>query len=199
MKQISFKRAVLDHSLHISWNIFMKESNYIYGMTLRLLLFWKIKILAWNVMQWCTVAWIRSLFKCSCMANVHVLWSRSADSAECLVTRILYKIHCIIHFISSRKSQHSFKLLLSDIWPTSRILKPVMVQFSKGYMHDDVIKSKHCPRYLPFVRGIYRPPVNSPSQRPVTRNFDIFFDLCLNKRWNKQPRRRWFETPSRPL
>ena len=23
-------------------------------------------------------------------------------------------------------------------------------------------------------------------QRPVTRSFDVFFDLCLNKRWSKQ-------------
>ena len=26
----------------------------------------------------------------------------------------------------------------------------------------------------------------SPSQRPVTRSFDMFFDLCLNKRLTKQ-------------
>ena len=38
-----------------------------------------------------------------------------------------------------------------------------------------------------------------PSQRPVTQSFDVFFDLSLNKRLSKQPRRRWFETPSRPL
>ena len=34
-----------------------------------------------------------------------------------------------------------------------------------------------------------------PSQRPMTRSFDIFFDLCLNKRLNKQSRRRRFGTP----
>ena len=38
-----------------------------------------------------------------------------------------------------------------------------------------------------------------PSQRPVTRSFDVFFDLCLNKRLSKPSRRRWFETPSRSL
>ena len=38
-----------------------------------------------------------------------------------------------------------------------------------------------------------------PSQRPVTQSFDVFFDLCLNKGLGKQPRHRWFETPSRPL
>ena len=43
------------------------------------------------------------------------------------------------------------------------------------------------------------PPVISgfPSQRPVTWSFDVFFDLCLNKRESKQLRHQWFETPSR--
>ena len=30
--------------------------------------------------------------------------------------------------------------------------------------HDDFIKSKHFPRYWPFVRGIHRSPVNSPHK-----------------------------------
>ena len=34
-----------------------------------------------------------------------------------------------------------------------------------------------------------------PAQRPVTRSFDVFFDLCLNKRLGKQRRGWWFETP----
>ena len=34
-----------------------------------------------------------------------------------------------------------------------------------------------------------------PSQRPVTRSFDVFFDLRLNKRLSKQSRCWWFETP----
>ena len=36
-------------------------------------------------------------------------------------------------------------------------------------------------------------------QRPVTRSFDVFFELRLNKRLSKQSRRRWFETASRSL
>ena len=35
-----------------------------------------------------------------------------------------------------------------------------------------------------------------PAQRPVTRSFDVFFDLRLNKRLSKQPWGCWFETPS---
>ena len=38
-----------------------------------------------------------------------------------------------------------------------------------------------------------------PSERPVTRSFDVFFDLCLNKRLSKQSWGWWFETPSCPL
>ena len=43
------------------------------------------------------------------------------------------------------------------------------------------------------VRGKFR------TQRPVTRNFDIFFDLRLNKRLSKQSRGWRFQTPWRSL
>ena len=36
-------------------------------------------------------------------------------------------------------------------------------------------------------------------QRPVTQSFDVFFDLCLNKRLSKQSGGWWFEMPSCPL
>ena len=37
------------------------------------------------------------------------------------------------------------------------------------------------------------------EQRPVTRRFDVFFYLRLNKRLNTQWCNGWFETTSRPL
>ena len=45
--------------------------------------------------------------------------------------------------------------------------------------HDDVIKWKYFPLYCPYVRG--NSPVSGefPSQRPVTRSFNVFFDLRL--------------------
>ena len=39
----------------------------------------------------------------------------------------------------------------------------------------------------------------APAQRPVTRSFDVFFDMRLNKRLIKQWRGWWFETLSPPL
>ena len=38
-----------------------------------------------------------------------------------------------------------------------------------------------------------------PAQRPVTRSFDVFFGLRLNKQLSKQSWGWWFETPSRLL
>ena len=42
-------------------------------------------------------------------------------------------------------------------------------------------------------------PGEFPTQRPVTRSFDVFFDLHLNKRLSKQWWGWWFDTPSHPL
>ena len=44
--------------------------------------------------------------------------------------------------------------------------------------------------------GEFTGPGEFPSQRPVTRSFDVFFDLRLNKRLCKQLWGWWFETPS---
>ena len=38
-----------------------------------------------------------------------------------------------------------------------------------------------------------------PAQRPVTRSFDVSFDLCLSKQLSKLSWGWWFETLSRPL
>ena len=42
-------------------------------------------------------------------------------------------------------------------------------------------------------------PGEFPAQRPVTRSFDVFFDLRQNKRLSKQWWDWWFETPPSPL
>ena len=66
------------------------------------------------------------------------------------------------------------------------VLSPCKAHMPLSY--DDVIKWKHF-----LVTGEF------PSQRPVTRSFDVLFDLRLNKRMSKQSTRWWFETPSCPL
>ena len=47
--------------------------------------------------------------------------------------------------------------------------------------HDGGVKWKHFPRYWPFC-GEFTGPGEIPSQRPVTRSFDVFFDQRMHKR-----------------
>ena len=57
-------------------------------------------------------------------------------------------------------------------------------------------KWKHFLRYFEgnsLVTGEF------PAQSPVTRSFDAYFDLCLNKRLSKPLWGWWLETPSRSL
>ena len=56
--------------------------------------------------------------------------------------------------------------------------------------HDDVT----CP-----CAGNPPVPGEFPAQRPVTRSFEVFFDLHPNKQLSKQWWGWWFETPSCPL
>ena len=54
-------------------------------------------------------------------------------------------------------------------------------------IHDDVIKWKKKSALLAsHLRGEFTGPGEFPAQRPVTRRFDVFFDLRLNKRLGKQ-------------
>ena len=53
---------------------------------------------------------------------------------------------------------------------------------------------------LPAICAGHSPvPGECPTQRPVTRGFDVYFDLRPNKRLSKQSLGWWFETLSPPL
>ena len=64
-----------------------------------------------------------------------------------------------------------------------------------GVQYDDVMTWKHVPHHWPFVRGIHWSLVDSPHKGPVMGNFDVFFDVALNKLLNKQLNCQWFEIP----
>ena len=127
----------------------------------------------------------------STMANVTI-----AQSTATLVTFVItFLWYASIAFVLPT-TWHTIK----QITPTARVCnKGHILNSQQTPLHDDVIKWKPFPRYLPFVRGIHRWPVNSPHKWPVTRSFDVFFDLRPNKRLSKQSWGWCFETPSRPL
>ena len=64
------------------------------------------------------------------------------------------------------------------------------------FIYDYVIKWKHL---LALCAGNSLVTGVIPAQRPVTRSFDVFFDLRVNKRLSKQSLCWWFVTPSRSL
>ena len=68
----------------------------------------------------------------------------------------------------------------------------------RGHENDDVIKWKNF-RVTGHLCGEVAVTSEFPTQRPVTRSFDVFFDLHLNKRLSKQSGVWWFETPLRSL
>ena len=59
--------------------------------------------------------------------------------------------------------------------------------------HDDVIEWKHFFALLALCAGNSPVTGEFPAQRPVTRSFDVFCDLRLNKRLSKQSWGWWFE------
>ena len=85
------------------------------------------------------------------------------------------------------KYAHSFRCVLWLVG-NSHFTYTFQGYFTGAGIHDDVIKWKHFLRYWSFVRGIHR--------SPVTRTFDVFFDLRL--KW-VQSWGWWFETLTRPL
>ena len=67
-----------------------------------------------------------------------------------------------------------------------------------GPFHYDMMTSSNgnISRVTGPLCGEFTGPGEFPTQRPVTRSLDVFFDLRLNKRLSKQPVGWWFETPS---
>ena len=65
--------------------------------------------------------------------------------------------------------------------------------------HDDLIKCQKTSVLLVICAGNSPVTGEFPSQRAVAWSFDVFFELCLNKRLSKQSWGWWFETPAHPL
>ena len=151
--------------------------------------------------------WMKMMKNRSCVTINDLFWFRLFFSLETIHLQQI-KLHTIMKLMNKHTlPKRKFRILIPLIsfyeamwkWTiyTSRWVG-IPMRFTEQN-HDDVIKWKHFPRYWPFVRGIHRSPVNSPTQRPVTWSFDVFFDLRPNKRLSKQSWGWWFETPSHPL
>ena len=87
-----------------------------------------------------------------------------------------------------------------QIWAKSRRAQRWVIGHTQYPLnHAGVIKWKHFLALLAISAGNSPVPGEFPTQRPVMRSFDVYFDLRPNKRLNKQSWGWWFETSLRPL
>ena len=146
----------------------------------------------------------------------HHTWyvSRSDDGTKSETYKhIVINKHTIIWNMSTRSCcQWTIccqKLLTLWQWNTTKIISKHCYfkhKCKKTYsfdLRDTLTWWRHQMETFSALLAIYagNSPVTGefPSQRPVTRSFDVFFDLRLNKPLSKQWWGWWFETLSRPL
>ena len=94
---------------------------------------------------------------------------------------------------SNNMMKRFYNFAVAFIVDVEQILKPIG-GFPKAYMMTS--SNGNIFRVTGPLCGKFTGPGEFPTQRPVTRSFDVFFDLRLNKRLSKQPWGWWFETPS---
>ena len=133
---------------------------------------------------------------CSCVKKWRII-----NTSVCLQNATCFQGSAAVFDITSVKSSGVILKDKGKHYPHPTTKQQPCIHFlgsPVGAGNDDVIKWKYFPRCWLFVRG---PPVTDgfPSQRPVTRSFDVFFNLRLNKRFSKESRRPWFETSSPSL
>ena len=130
----------------------------------------------------------------------------SAKASQILLTR-LYVQQPIQ---ASQKQPQMFEQIQWEvglIWlkhrhPTCLIsLQMLTIVFRKNSWRQSMMTSSNGNvfRVTGPLCGEFIGPGEFSTQRPVTRSFDVFFDLRLNKRLSKQPWGWWFVTPSCPL
>ena len=92
-------------------------------------------------------------------------------------------------------------MIISFVW-TVRVLLPIQRTWDEIYCDCDTWWRHQMETFsalLAICAGNSPIPGECPAQRPVTRSFDVCFDLRLNKRFSKQSWGWWFETLFRPL
>ena len=100
-----------------------------------------------------------------------------------------------LYYYSYQMCHHSNSSIVISRYPSKKTFDSDPLVLKTWWRHQMETFSASlalCEGNPPVIGGLS-------SQRPVTRSFDVVFDLCLNKRLKKQSRRRWSETPSRSL
>ena len=141
--------------------------------------------------------------------RLQALYPTNPHAPNCHTINIVHCLKALLQFFNNRycpNTRHKLGLRYrSCCWRCLPICRRIGdYKFRHGFLdslfiHDDVIKWKHFPRYWTFVWGIYRSPVNFPHKGQWRGAFYVFLDLRPNKQLSKQWWGWWFGTQSCPL
>ena len=131
-----------------------------------------------------------------------VFWRTAARYFKCLIqsTIIVLRDIFFLTYMNILKLQHRLSsmvivlkipVFLCEIISTAITDKEMSPEWWRHQMKTFSALLAICAGNSP-VTGVF------PAQKPVTRSFDVFFDLRSNKRLSKQPWGWRFETPSYP-
>ena len=117
--------------------------------------------------------------------NTKMLFRENAfEKVVCKRSALLFRTQCVKPVNMASQSNTGCDICL--LFPFSLTHRACMMTSSNGNIF----------RVTGPLCGEFTGPGEFPTQRPVTRSFDVFFDLRLNKRLSKQPWGWWFEAPS---
>ena len=123
------------------------------------------------------------------------LWSLALKQHAMLGLFISHRWDRLCTLIYARMKSYKMKLYRNGPQLVSYQLETLMLGQVTWWRHQMETFSA----LLAICAGNSPVPGEFPAQRPVTRGFDIFFDLRLNKRLSKQSWGWWFETQPGPL
>ena len=137
------------------------------------------------MLRYTILHYIRARSMCPCDSTISVLMT-PRQPIQVPNESIYFQCQCL-------KAIHFFQIIkiVIVIWMFCRVLKKTFVT-SKWWHHQMETFSA----LLALCVGNSPVTGEFPAQRPVTRSFDVFFVLRLNKRLSKQPWGWWFETSS---
>ena len=163
--------AVYHSHHHLSWEEINIESRYFHTndcIYTCICRLWHCQKCFWNWLGFgISAIWL----------NLSLIMHHYHRNAVCLQHSTSLSQGCLVHQVPTFKLTMNLGLFLCTI--------------SWWCHHMETLST-----LLAFCVGNSPVTVEFPAQRPVTRSFDVFFDLCLNKQWHKQWRCFLFETPS---
>ena len=135
---------------------------------------WTHHQIIYNLIE--TYFWV--LTKCSENPTIHVLFTHCYQE-QCKTRLITTFIRDNLNLFQSFSKIFIYISVQSIM--TLFFMRMPKPHRAAAIYHNDVIKWKHF--NPPFSDGFS-------SQRPVTRSFDVFFDLRMNKQFSKQSKHR---------